>query len=609
MSVDRPPPQARGAAAAPELLAAVHSLREQMLGLEARMSGELAGLSADRRDSARNLLHYVALRRNDLRALQPALAELGVSSLGRCEGHVLATVEAVARALAALTGGAAPQAPDPPLGVSAAAALLEARTRALLGPDPPGRRTRIVATLGADSTPHDVEEVVRAGADLVRINCAHDDPATWTRLAGDARRAAAARGRPLRVLVDLGGPKLRTTQLPPGPRVVTWRPCRDALGTVLAPARVWLWPEELGPAAPPERCDAALPVPGAWLAGLATGEVVKLEDVRGRRRRLVVEGQEAGPGRWVSCERRAFVVPGSLLRARQGSAPVGQLPALEGRLMLTPGDELLLVAGPAAEPGPPGLARVGCTLPEAVRALRAGQRVLFDDGALEAVVLAQEEEGARLRVREVRPGAALGGDKGINLPELELALPALTERDERDLETAAELADVIGLSFVSCPEDLQAAAAALARRGREDAGLMLKIETRRAFAGLPRLLLAALRHPRTGVMIARGDLGVEIGFERLAEVQEELLWLCEAAHLPVVWATQVLEQLTKHGVPTRAEITDAAAGERAEAVMLNKGKHQARATAALADVLQRMQGHQHKKSSLLRPLRLADQLP
>ena len=85
-----------------------------------------------------------------------------------------------------------------------------------------------------------------------------------------------------------------------------------------------------------------------------------------------------------------------------------------------------------------------------------------------------------------------------------------------------------------------------------------------------------MRGERVGVMIARGDLAVECGYERLAEVQEEMLWFCEAAHIPVIWATQVLESLAKKGMPSRAEITDAAMGERAECVMLNKGPHIAR---------------------------------
>jgi pyruvate kinase len=146
----------------------------------------------------------------------------------------------------------------------------------------------------------------------------------------------------------------------------------------------------------------------------------------------------------------------------------------------------------------------------------------------------------------------------------------------------------------------------LEKLGGRPQGIILKIETRRGFEQLPRLLLAAMRSPRVGVMIARGDLAVECGYERLAELQEEILWICEAAHVPVIWATQVLEGLAKEGCPSRAEITDAAMSERAECVMLNKGPHIGRAVSVLDNILRRMQDHQNKKRSMLRPLKLAD---
>jgi len=123
------------------------------------------------------------------------------------------------------------------------------------------------------------------------------------------------------------------------------------------------------------------------------------------------------------------------------------------------------------------------------------------------------------------------------------------------------------------------------------------------------MLLTAMRAPCCGVMIARGDLVVECGFERLAEVQEEILWLCEAAHVPVIWATQVLETLAKEGRPSRAEITDAAMGLRAECVMLNKGPYVVSAVRVLDDILRRMHAHQAKKRSMLRELHLAHMLP
>ena len=146
----------------------------------------------------------------------------------------------------------------------------------------------------------------------------------------------------------------------------------------------------------------------------------------------------------------------------------------------------------------------------------------------------------------------------------------------------------------------------LARLGASELGIVLKVETRTTFEHLPLILLQAMKSRRVGVMIARGDLAVECGWERLAEAQEEILWICEAAHVPVIWATQVLENLAKRGAPSRAEITDAAMGQRAECVMLNKGPHLIQAVQVLDDILVRMGAHQRKKSARLRRLHLSE---
>jgi pyruvate kinase len=206
-------------------------------------------------------------------------------------------------------------------------------------------------------------------------------------------------------------------------------------------------------------------------------------------------------------------------------------------------------------------------------------------------------------------GQELRADKGINLPESSLRLAALTAKDLEDLSFVAEHADVVELSFANSAQDVELLLRHLARLGSRQPAIVLKIETRRGFENLPDMLLTAMRAPCCGVMIARGDLAVECGFERLAEVQEEILWICEAAHVPVIWATQVLETLAKEGMASRAEITDAAMGHRAECVMLNKGPHVLSAVRVLDDILRRMQAHQDKKRSMLRELRLAHTLP
>lgn len=168
----------------------------------------------------------------------------------------------------------------------------------------------------------------------------------------------------------------------------------------------------------------------------------------------------------------------------------------------------------------------------------------------------------RVEINVTSAGAAkLKAEKGINLPESQLSLPALSAKDVEDLPFVVKHADMVALSFVQRPQDIEALLREMQKLKASQLGIVLKIETQAGFNGLPLLLLAAMRHPRVAVMVARGDLGVEVGFERLSEVQEEILWLCEAAHVPVIWATQVLESLAKGGMPSRAEVTDAAMGK------------------------------------------------
>ena len=182
-------------------------------------------------------------------------------------------------------------------------------------------------------------------------------------------------------------------------------------------------------------------------------------------------------------------------------------------------------------------------------------------------------------------------------------LPGLTQADKNNLDFIVEHADAVSLSFVRRPADIVALHEELDRIGAGEIGLIIKIETKKGFKNLPKLVLTAMRRYPIAVMIARGDLAVEAGWGPLAELQEELLWFCEAAQVPVIWATQVLEHKAKRGLPSRAEISDAALSQRADCVMLNKGPHILSAIRMLDDILRRMQAHQHKKTAILRKLR------
>ncbi len=602
-----------------ECLHDLASLRDGLLAAEVRHSAAIGRVRPEHRAAATNLVHYLELRRRDRRHLQQRLASIGVSSFAHAEAHVLGAVDTVLAVLRRLDGD---DVPVPRIDTSGHSALLRASER-LLGPERPERSTRVMVTLPSEAA-HDgalVESFVAAGMDLARINCAHDDPPAWRRMAAHVRSCS-----PCRVAMDLAGPKLRTGPIEPGPPVRRAKPPRDALGRTVRPARVRL----VGPSSNAEVApaslgvDAIVPVRLApWLARRQPGDVIAITDARERHRRWRVV--EVGEG-WCTAEadRTTYVVPGTRLEvatpqegphAHPPDEPaldvshVGPLPGTEQRHRVHSGDLVVLTRDLTPAPAsPPGATehRIGCTLAEAFRDCRPGERVWFDDGRIPGEIEAVDTEAGSIHVRvgAVRErGVNLRGGKGINLPDTSLELPALTDKDREDLREVVAVADIVDLSFVEQPSDVAELLDALRDLGGEHLGVVLKIETRRAFDQLPALLLEAMRHDLVGVMIARGDLAVEVGFERLAEVQEEVLWLCEAAHVPVIWATQVLDSMARSGQPSRAEISDAATAHRAECVILNKGPHIVEAIAALGSILERMREHQRKKHSLLRGLR------
>jgi pyruvate kinase len=494
-----------GTSALAALSAQISTLRAELVTEADGWRPWTEGRDSDRDASARNLLQYMALRRHDLRELQPALVDLGLSSLGRSEGHVLASVDAVIHALDALSRcPPSESSSDRPISVGRSTEVLARRTGALLGTPPPGRPTRIMVTMPSEAA-HDptvVRELLLAGMDCMRVNCAHDSPRDWQAMVDGLRSAERETGRSARVEVDLPGPKLRTGRI--GPKAD-----RDAKGDYL---------------------------------------------------RLCVD------------------------------------------------DRLELTRDPPASTAKAGFPRIECSLPEAFGAVRDGDCVWLDDGKLGGLVESAGAQSIVVRITDAAPsGSKLREGKGINLPDTELDIDLLGAHSEEALRFAVAQADIVALSFVSRASEIKRIHERLDACDRPQVGIVLKIETQRAFEQLPGLLLAALAGGRpAGVMIARGDLAVECGYERLAEVQEEILWLCEAAHVPVIWATEVLDRLARTGRPTRAEITDAAMSSRAECVMLNKGPQIVRAIAVLDNILRRMGENQTKKRALMRRLGEAD---
>lgn len=408
---------------------------------------------------------------------------MGLSSLGRAESHVLATLDAVLAVLHKLVDPSWQPCSQEVAVVDFAKGqqLLSEHTDTVFGPAPVGRGVRIMVTMpseGADDYLL-VHNLLQQGMDCMRINCAHDDAAAWLRMIGHLRRAERSLGRPCRVAMDLAGPKLRTGPLEPGPSVVRIRPRRDVHGRVTAPARVWLTPSS-SPQPAPSPASACLQLATAWIARLRTGERVKFTDARDSKRSFKIV-EVTNLGCWAEATQTAYIVPGAILRhdreveegdQREGS--VGKVPPLENAILLKQGDRLILT-------------------------------------------------------RDLRPGRPATYDKGGQI---------LTDA-------------VIGSTISEVFEDI--------RTG----------------------------HP---IWFDDGKIG---GVVEKVEKTRALVRITQA----------------KEGSPSRAEITDAAMGEQAECVMLNKGPHILEALRALDDILQREQNHHSKKRSMLRHLTLADHFP
>ncbi len=307
------------------------------------------------------------------------------------------------------------------------------------------RRTKIVATIGpATSSPEAILRLAQAGMNVARLNFSYGDYALHAAVIARVRAASAEVGRPLAILQDLSGPKLR----------------------------------------------------------------------------------------------------------------VGELPG--GEVMLNSGDAVVLSA---ADPPAPG--HLPLPVPELPRALQPGQRLLLSDGRLELRVTSTTDTEIKC---EVIVGGLLRSHQGVNVPDAALPIRAVTDKDLADLDFGLEHdVDWVAMSFVRDAEDLRPLRARMLERGKS-AALMAKIEKHEAIAHLDEIIAYA-----DGVMVARGDLGIEVAFDEVPILQKRIIARGNAAGKPVVTATQMLESMLTNPRPTRAEVSDVANAvlDGTDAVMLS----------------------------------------
>ena len=600
-----------------ELLEQLEHIESEAKALEKKYEKQLHKIHPANQLSALNLIHYLALRNQDIRELQNTLGQLGISRLGRAESHVMASLVAVKNLLKRISKNKKLEPEKPEVSFKKGKKIIKANTTELLGKKLKGSKVRIMVTLPADAAEDYkfIKQLVISGMNSARINCAHDNTDTWQKMIAKIRRAKKQTGRNVKICMDLGGPKLRTGTMRPGPKVIHLQPERDLIGKVTSPSEVWLAPQGTEME---DDDELIIPLLKNWLKNLKKGSTITFTDSRNKKCKLKVD-QKRDAGWMAKCYDSAYVTTGTVFtiknenNSKELSTEVGEMLPLEEKIILKIGDKLILhkeeIPGEPAEYDTEGNliipAHISCTLPEVFNDVKVGELIILDDGKIEGKIKSVKKEKIEVEVTYAKEeGAKLRADKGINLPESKLSISGLTLKDKEDLKFVVQHADVVNVSFVNSAQDVFELLDELKKLNAEQIGIILKIETQSGVKNLPAILLAAMRHHPIGVMIARGDLAIECGWKELAQTQEEILWICEAAHIPIVWATQVLETMAKKGRPSRAEITDAALAEQAECVMLNKGPHILEVIKILDEILRSMQDYHDKKAPMLPPLKM-----
>lgn len=236
-------------------------------------------------------------------------------------------------------------------------------------------------------------------------------------------------------------------------------------------------------------------------------------------------------------------------------------PMTDGAIHLLAGEVLVI----QAEPIEGTVDRISTIMPAILADLRVGDPVLLDDGLLELRVV---KEGVREVHCEVIVGGILKSNKGINLPLTTLSLPSVTDKDWRDLDWGLDHSiDYVALSFVRAAQEIREIKDYIKASGKRNLKVVAKIEKPEAVQNIKEIIEVA-----DAIMIARGDMGVELPAARVPRIQERIIQLCWEMNTPVITATQMLDSMTTNARPTRAEVTDVsmAIKEGTDAVMLSQ---------------------------------------
>jgi len=507
--------------------------------------------------------------------LQDRLTLIGLSSLGRSQGYILNAIEKNLYILSKMLDKKDFEPKESSLDFNAAQILTLQNIKIFEQNSSDDRyKTKIMVTLPTIAAYDEelIPSLVASYVSVLRINTAHDTPREWKLMAQKIQQANSALNRSVKIYVDLAGPKIRTGEIV---KVI-----QDfKIGSKKSPEMIELVQKELGVTDrvfEGEIC-ATLAVESEFFYRASQNEHIEIYDPI-KDKVFLFEVITFNGKLCFIADKKVTINQNSVLQITdykdRYKSKLYNFVKKPQDIFLFQGDRIIItphnILGQKDYKGYDAI--IGCTNKEVFKFVNIGDEIFIDDGTIGCRVIETIELGLVCEVFAVKTtGKRLKEQKGINFPSSNLQIEAITKEDIENIKHTIEYADIYGISFAQSADDVIKLQQILNEYNRNEIAIVSKIETKMAVENLGKILMQLLQSKNYGIMIARGDLAVEVGFENLAYIQEEIFDMCEAAHVPVIYATQILEGKMKNNIPSRAEVTDAAYAQRADCVMLNKG--------------------------------------
>ncbi|WP_158589638.1 MULTISPECIES: pyruvate kinase [Clostridia] len=446
------------------------------------------------------------------------------------------------------------------------------------------------------SAPTVIREFLLNGMTIARINCAYGDQNDWLNLIKTVRqveRDLACSGINLpkcKIYMDLAGPKIRVGPIQKITYPFKIKIKKDRFGRPLHVKKGLLQHSKIPDDERTESYDFILPIHvDKGELPCRIGEPLQFLDAQQKKRSFKIVGIKKY-GYVVIIEETSYVLEGSKITHSPSKKKcfVGELEKSVADIYVKKGDQLKINLLPGSQGIPASTnqqAEIAISHPTVFSNVTYGDNIYIDDGKIHGIVTEIYETYIIMDVLAPKESRKINENKGVNLPDATIRLPSLTPKDLQDLEFVQSHADMVGLSFVHYPEDLKKLRLLIPEEKKASLTIVAKIETKAAVNHFSNILLEGLHFPKFAVMLARGDLAIEVGFEKLSLIQQEMLSMCQAAHVPIILATQVLDSLAKKGFHSRAELADIILGSSFDCIMLNKGSYVAEAVDFLNETL------------------------